>query len=109
MDHTFKKKLATLFNDINKDIFSVGVHDQKIEIQDGKIIIFSRSKRIAALDALMDEHSELVYSIDYALSLKYKKLLKQRCEQEFGLKITALFRDYDPGIEQSCTVICYEK
>ncbi|MGG3571803.1 Na-translocating system protein MpsC family protein [Bacillus gobiensis] len=107
MDQDFKKRLATLFNEINKEIFRVGVHDQKIEIQDGKILIFSRSKRIPALDALMDEHSELVFSIDYALSLKYKKLLKKKVEQEFDIKITALFRDYDPGNERSCTVICY--
>lgn len=109
MDHTCKKKLATLFNETNKEIFSVGVHEQKIEILENKILILARTKRIPALDALSEEHSELVLALDSALSKRYKKLLKQKIESDFDIKISSLFRDYDPNKGISCTVICFEK
>ncbi|MGP7818784.1 Na-translocating system protein MpsC family protein [Niallia sp. 01092] len=108
MDYSFKKKLATLFNDTNKEIFHVGVHEQKINIIDNKILILAKTQRVPALDALGDEHSELVLALDSALSSRYKKLLKANFEAMFDLKISSLFRDYDPNKGISCTVICIE-
>ncbi|WP_141432737.1 Na-translocating system protein MpsC family protein [Bacillus sp. 03113] len=108
MDQSFKKSLATLFNETNKEIFHVGVHEQKIEIVGNKILILARTQRIPALDALGDEHSGLVLALDAALSSRYKTLLKEKLEDMFDLKITSLFRDYDPNKGISCTVICLE-
>ncbi|MGM0876959.1 MAG: Na-translocating system protein MpsC family protein [Bacillota bacterium] len=108
MDRSIKKKLATLYNEISKEIFSIGVHDQKIDIVDNKILILARTKRIPALDALSEEYSELVLSLDAALSSRYKKLLKEKLKLTFDVNVTSVFRDYDPDQGTACTVICFE-
>ncbi|MDQ0859969.1 Na-translocating system protein MpsC family protein [Bacillus sp. V2I10] len=108
MGYISKKQLAALYNEISKEIFSIGVHDQKIDIIDNKAFIFASSKRIPALDALKDEYSELVFSLDSALSSRYKKLLKERLEKSLNVNISSVFRDYDPVQRTACTVICFE-
>ncbi|HWO96566.1 MAG TPA: Na-translocating system protein MpsC family protein [Bacillus sp. (in: firmicutes)] len=108
MERSIKKQLATLYNEVSKEIFSTGVHDQKIHIVEDKILILARTKRIPALDALSDEHSELVLSLDSALSARYKKLLKEKLQLALDMKITSVFRDYDPAQGTACTVICFE-
>ncbi|MFT8322912.1 MAG: Na-translocating system protein MpsC family protein [Bacillus sp. (in: firmicutes)] len=109
MNRNFKKQLAAIFNETNQDIFNTGVHNQKIEIVGNKVLIMASTKRMPALDALGDQYAGLVLSMDAAVSVKYKQLLKEKIEHELDLKITSLFRDYEPDIGSSCTVICFEK
>lgn len=109
MEHSFKKKLATLYNEVSQEIFSVGVHEQKIDVIGNKILIVARTKRVPALAALSEEHGGLILALDSALSSQYKKRLKDKAEQLFNIKVTSLFRDYDPSTESSCTVICFDK
>lgn len=109
MDYTSKKQLAILYNEVNQEIFSVGVHDQKVDIVDNKVIILARTKRLPALNALGGEHSELVLALDSALSSSYKKRLKEKLEFLFDINVTSLFRDYDPHTEKSCAVIYFDK
>lgn len=108
MNRTFKKQLAALFNETSKEIFGTGVHDQKIEIVGDKVLIIARTKRISALDALSDEYADLVLSLDSALTSRYKKIFKEKIENELNLKIISIFRDYEPSSSSSCTVICFE-
>jgi uncharacterized protein YbcI len=109
MNYTSRRQLASLYNEINKEIFSRGVHDQKIDIVDNKVIILARTKRLPALNGLEGEHSELVLALDSALSSRYKKRLKEKLEFLFDINVTFLFRDYDPHTEQSCAVIYFDK
>ncbi|MFD2616689.1 Na-translocating system protein MpsC family protein [Terrilactibacillus laevilacticus] len=102
-----KKSLAIINNEINKQIFNIGVQDQKIDILDNKILIIARTKRIPALSILEEDYHPLVSSVDSALSVKYKQLLKEKIEKAFDLKITYLFRDYDPLVERTCIVLCF--
>ncbi|MGP7818790.1 Na-translocating system protein MpsC family protein [Niallia sp. 01092] len=105
-----KKKIASIYNEINQEIFSFGVHDQKIEIVGNSIIILARTKRVPALNALSgNHHDELIFALDSALSTRYKKRLKETFEQIFDINVTDLFRDYNPSTESSCTVICFDK
>lgn len=108
MEQVTKKSIATLYNQVSKEIFGIGVHDQKIDMIDNKIMIIARTKRLPALDALSDEYSELVSSLDAALSSTYKRLLKEKLEILFDVKITSLFRDYDTEKGIACTVICFD-
>ncbi|MCR8925316.1 DUF2294 domain-containing protein [Priestia megaterium] len=108
MEPISKKKIATLYTQINQEIFNVGVNTQKVDIIDNKILILAQSKRMPALEALSEEYRELVMSLDAALSTKYKKMLKQKVELLFDIEVTSLFRDYDPATENSCTVICFK-
>jgi len=109
MGQITKKNIATLYNEVSKEIFGIGVHDQKIDILETKILIIARTKRLPALDALSDEYSDLVSQLDAALSAKYKKLLMEKIELLFNVKVTTLFRDYDPQKGIACTVICFEE
>ncbi|WP_445491420.1 Na-translocating system protein MpsC family protein [Niallia sp. 03133] len=108
MNRNFKKQLAAIFNETNQEIFNTGVHNQKIEIMGNKVLIIASTKRMPALDALGEEYAGLVLSMDAAVSVKYKQILKEKLEQELDLKVTSLFRDYEPDIGSSCTVICFE-
>ncbi|MTT32920.1 DUF2294 family protein [Terrilactibacillus sp. BCM23-1] len=104
-----KKSLAIINNEINKKIFNIGVQDQKIDVLDNKILIIATTKRIPALSFLEEDYHQLVLSVDSALSIKYKQLLKEKIEKTFDKKITYLFRDYDPIVQRTCIVICFDQ
>ncbi|KGR91348.1 hypothetical protein CD30_05870 [Ureibacillus massiliensis 4400831 = CIP 108448 = CCUG 49529] len=102
------KDVARLNIKVYQEIFGVGVHDQKIDISDNKIIILAGTKRIVALDSLSEEYGELVSALDAALSTKYKNRIKEELEALYNIKVIGLFGDYDPKAVMSCIVVCFE-
>lgn len=105
MDSSFKKQLSQLYNEVNQEIYSVGVSKQKIDIQDNRIVIFAQTKRSPLISVLSDRYSELTVSVDGALAREYKRRLQEKFEKQFGMKILTIFKDYDSIIEHACTVI----
>ncbi|MFC4766738.1 Na-translocating system protein MpsC family protein [Effusibacillus consociatus] len=106
---TFKKQLAHLFNQINQEMYGVGVKKQRIEIFDDKIIIFSQSKRVPALASISEKYPELTVTVDAALVGEYKARLKEQFQNMFSINVVAILKDYDPNTESACTVICLEE
>jgi uncharacterized protein YbcI len=107
--NSFKKKLAQLYNQIEQEIIGLGTREQKIEIINNKIVIFSQNKRVPALTILGKNHPELTMSVDAALVSEFKARLKKQIETLFNLKVVTILKDYDPETESSCTVVYLEK
>lgn len=109
MDLSFKKQLFILYNEINKEIYSMGVQSQKINIIENQVLILAKISRSPLFSMLGEEERGLVSSLDAVLTSKFKQRLKEKLESTFDLKVTALFKDYDPGTESSSTVICFDR
>lgn len=109
MNSSFKKQLSQLYNEVNRDIYSIGVNKQKIDIQDNRIVIFAQTKRSPLISVLGERYPELALSVDGALAAEYKRRLKDQFEKLFGMKIITIIKDYDAASEHACTVIYLEQ
>jgi uncharacterized protein YbcI len=107
--NSLKKDIAQLYNEINQEIFGLGVRKQRIEIIDNKIIIFGQHKRVPALAILEKRYHELILSVDAALVSEYKQRLREQIERMLHIKVVTILKDYDSGTEQACTVVYLEK
>ncbi|MEM1502517.1 Na-translocating system protein MpsC family protein [Domibacillus sp. 8LH] len=105
MNASFKKQLSQLYNEVNQEIYSTGVSKQKIDVVENRIVIFAQTKRSPLISALGRRYPELTLSVDGALAMEYKHSLKERIEEQFGLTVTAIFKDYDAVSQHACTVI----
>ncbi|HWO96575.1 MAG TPA: Na-translocating system protein MpsC family protein [Bacillus sp. (in: firmicutes)] len=109
MNSSFKKQLSQLYNEVNQEIYSAGVSRQKIDILDNRIVIFAQTKRSPLISVLSERYPELTSSVDGALSIEYKRRLKENFEKQFGMKVMTIFKDYDTKSEHACTVIYLEQ
>lgn len=105
MNASFKKQLSQLYNEVNQEIYSTGVSKQKIDIAENRIVIFAETKRSPLISVLGKRYPELTLSVDGALAMEYKRRLKEHVEEQFGLTVTAIFKDYDASSQHACTVI----
>ncbi|AJY74396.1 Na-translocating system protein MpsC family protein [Paenibacillus beijingensis] len=109
MDQSFKKKLSILYNEINKEMFNVGVQSQKIYTIENQALIYAKINRLPVFNMLGEERKELLLSLESAVASSFKNLLKERIEATFNMPVTAVFKDYDPGTGYICTVISFDK
>ncbi|MEW9673129.1 Na-translocating system protein MpsC family protein [Ammoniphilus sp. 3BR4] len=109
MNASFKKQLSQLYNEVNQEIYSAGVSKQKNDIADNRIVIFAQTKRSPLISVLSGRYPELTLSVDGALAMEYKRRLKEKFENQFGLKVTTIFKDYDPESQHACTVVYLEQ
>ncbi|GAA3324770.1 hypothetical protein GCM10020331_053950 [Ectobacillus funiculus] len=58
---------------------------------------------------LSERYPELTLSVDGALAMEYKRRLKEKFEDQFGIKVTTIIKDYDSASEHACTVIYLEQ
>lgn len=107
--YSLKKSLAQLYNQINQEMYGVGVREQKIEILDNKIIIFGQHKRVHALSILSEKYNSMALSVDAALICEFKERLKSQIEKLLNLSVATILKDYDPVTETAFTVIWLEK
>lgn len=100
-----RKKLSHLYNEIAKELFGFGTTLLRVTI-DGNLITFQakhrRSPRSAALEG---EAPALKLEVDFRMSLLYKKRLRERLEEELGLQMEAVLRDYDAATQWAITNI----
>lgn len=106
---SFKKKIAKIYNDINKELFESGVKSQNIEITGNKIIILAEHHRIPALKALDEVYRWKTRDIDVMLGDIFKLKFKEKLNLELNIEIKQLFRDYDPYEEMAATILILEK
>lgn len=106
---SLKKDIAQLYNEINQEMFGLGVRKQRIEIMGEKIIIFGQHKRVPALAILEQNYHELTLSVDAALIAEYKHRLKEQIERVLKIKVITVLKDYDSQTEQACTIIYLDK
>lgn len=101
-----KQEIIRINNSLNISIYGTGLRRQRVAILDEKIIIIiADNKRIPALAALDDTDRMTTRMVDVALLNEYKNKLKNEIEQQAGLAVKCILKDYDPGAELAATVI----
>ncbi|MEH7526453.1 Na-translocating system protein MpsC family protein [Bacillus sp. JJ1503] len=103
-----RTNLMKVYNQVNQEIFGLGVRKQKIEIYQDKIIYFSEHKRLPTLEVLTKNHPELVKQMDNAIVSEFKILLKEQLENEVDLNISTVLMAYDPKMELAVTTVYRE-
>jgi hypothetical protein len=106
---SLKKDLAQIYNRVNQEIYGVGVKKQRIETFDDRVIIFAEHKRVKALEMLSKNFQHLTISVDSALIVEFKALLKGYIERKLHAKVKTILKDYDPGTEEACTIIYFDE
>ncbi|MVB10994.1 hypothetical protein CAFE_16960 [Caprobacter fermentans] len=106
---TFKQEILKVYNNVNRRIFNTGVRQQNVEFTGNKIIILSLNTRIPALKLLDDSYSGTTEYMDHLLTQVFKKQIKSAIEQQFHLKVIAVFKDYDAASEYSGTILCLDR
>ncbi|MFB5266860.1 DUF2294 domain-containing protein [Paenibacillus enshidis] len=100
-----KKRLYRIYNDISKDLFGFGTTLLRATVEDNLITLVAKHRRSPRSVALEGEAPGLKLEVDFRMSLLYKKRLREKLEQELGLDIEVLLRDYDTGTQWAVTNI----
>lgn len=104
-----KQELIRLYNEVNQQMYDVGVRQQRVELLGDKVVILAEHRRIPALESLDGTHRWLTRMVDAALLDRYKELLAVRVEQLLGIEVRCVLKDYDPGTQLSGTIICLSR
>lgn len=100
-----RKKLCQLYNEISKELFGFGTTLLKASVDRHLITIHAKHRRSPRSAALEGEAPALKYEVDFYMSSIYKKRIREKLEQELGLAIEAVLRDYDPPTQWAITNI----
>ncbi|MCY9691662.1 DUF2294 domain-containing protein [Paenibacillus alginolyticus] len=101
----YKKKLCHLYNEISKELFGFGTTLLKVSIEQNIITFHAKHRRSPRSTALEGEAPTLKHEVDFYMSSIYKKRIRERLEQELGLSMDAVLRDYDPPTQWAITNI----
>jgi hypothetical protein len=98
-----KKKLCHIYNEISKELFGFGTTLLKASIESNIITFHAKHRRSPRSTALEGEAPTLKHEVDFYMSSIYKKKIREKLEQELGLSIEAVLRDYDPPTQWAIT------
>jgi hypothetical protein len=98
-----RKKLCHLYNEISKELFGFGTTLLKASLDQNIITIHAKHRRSPRSAALEGEAPTLKHEVDFYMSSIYKKRIREKLEQEMGLSIEAVLRDYDPPTQWAIT------
>ncbi|KIL40418.1 hypothetical protein SD70_13440 [Gordoniibacillus kamchatkensis] len=103
----YKKKLYHTYNEVSKELFGFGTVLLRVMIdeQNQMITFYAKHRRSPRSAALEGEAPALKYEVDFYMSSIYKKKLRERLEQDLGLAIETVLRDYDPANQLAVTNI----
>ncbi|PSJ68645.1 hypothetical protein DES34_102218 [Brevibacillus brevis] len=98
-----RKKLSAIYNEIAKELFGFGTTLLRVTIENQMITFQAKHRRSPRSQALEGEAPALKLEVDFRMSLLYKKKLKERLEEEMGLPLEAVLRDYDAPTQWAIT------
>jgi hypothetical protein len=101
----YKKKLCHIYNEVSKELFGFGTTLLKASVESNIITFQAKHRRSPRSTALEGEAPTLKHEVDFYMSSIYKKKIRERLEQELGLSIEAVLRDYDPSTQWAFTNI----
>ncbi|MEK8127110.1 DUF2294 domain-containing protein [Paenibacillus filicis] len=104
-----RKKLSHIYNEIAKELFGFGTTMLKVSIDYPIITVHAKHRRSPRSAALEGEAPYLKHEVDYYMSSIYKKKIRERLEQELGLSIEAVLRDYDPPTQWAITNVILQE
>lgn len=98
-----RKKLSHIYNEIAKELFGFGTTILRVTIENNIITFHAKHRRSPRSTALEGEAPALKLEVDFRMSLLYKKKLRERLEEEMGLQMEAVLRDYDAATQWAFT------
>lgn len=106
---TFKQSLMKINNTVNQELFGVGLQWQKVDFLGDRILIQARNHRVRALSSLDGKDNMTTRLIDIALLVEYKERFRQAFEEQFGISVAALLKDYEPSMELAFMLIVLDR
>ncbi len=104
-----KKRISHIYNEISKELFGFGTTLLRISIEENHVTLYAKHRRSPRSAALEGEAPGLKLEVDFRMSLLYKKRLREKLEEELGLSIEVVLRDYDGTTQWAVTnVILHE-
>lgn len=103
-----KREIIRLYNEVNQEMYAVGVRQQRVELLGDKILVLAEHQRIPALAALDSQNRQLTRMVDSALLEEYKLRMRTRLESLLGIPVRTILKDYDPVTQLAGTIICLE-
>lgn len=104
-----RRDVLKIYNQINQEIYEIGISKHKIEYSENRLMIFAVHKRIAALKVMRKNFPELVSYANTAIFSEFKTQLKEALEELTGLTINTVLMDYDGNTQQSCTIVYFDE
>ena len=105
----FKQEMLKINNSINMEVFNQGLHQQRLEVVDDKVIIIARNNRVKVLSVFDKCDPAMARMADLALLNEFKQRFVKTVEAYFGVPILSFMKDYDPKLEMSVSVTFYER
>ncbi|MFD1706747.1 Na-translocating system protein MpsC family protein [Siminovitchia sediminis] len=106
---TLKRDIAQVYNRVNQEFYATGVRSQRVDIQENRVIIFAKHKRVTAFKALSQNFWELTTYADAALIVEFKAKFRKIIEDVTGMKVLSVLKDYDPDSEEAVCVIIFDQ
>jgi hypothetical protein len=98
-----RRQLSHIYNEIAKELFGFGTTLLRVTIENNIITFYAKHRRSPRSAALEGEAPALKLEVDFRMSLLYKKRLRERLEEEMGLHMEAVLRDYDAATQWAIT------
>lgn len=106
---TFKQSLMKINNEVNQELFGVGLQWQKVDFLGDRILVQARNHRVRALSSLDGKDNMTTRLIDIALLVEYKERFRKAFAEEFGFPVVALLKDYEPAMELAFMLIVLDR
>ncbi|MFD2370788.1 Na-translocating system protein MpsC family protein [Brevibacillus sp. GCM10020057] len=104
-----KQELTKVYNDVNLQLFQIGVTRLRVDFVGDRILFMTYHRRVPAIRSVDEKNRELTRMMDILLIDEFKGQLKQRLEAKYEIKVVSILKDYDPETELSATVVVLER
>lgn len=99
-----KQAVLRLYNAANQAVWGAGVREQQVDLLEDRILVVALHQRVPALASLDATRRSLTREVDVALMDQFKQHLARALQEELGLGVRAVLKDYDPDTQLACTV-----
>ncbi|MFC4769196.1 DUF2294 domain-containing protein [Effusibacillus consociatus] len=104
-----KQELIKDYNEVNLQLFEVGVRQQRVDIISDKILFMTVHHRVSAIRSVDRKNREITRLMDVLLIDEFKRHLRLSIENKYGFKVVTILKDYDPETELAATVIVLDR
>jgi hypothetical protein len=104
-----KQDIIRAYNQVNQQMYAVGVRRQRVEIFGDKILVVAEHQRIPALASLDRQHPLLAQLVDRALLAENKQRLAEAIAAVVGMRPKTVLKDYDPASMLAATLFVFDR
>lgn len=104
-ENSFKKKICSIYNEVNCEVFGYGASSLKVEMQEKTIHLLGKHQPVQVLVAMEAFDPAVKREIDSSILVLFKKKLIEKLEQGMGITPDAILKDYDQATQWVSTSI----